>query len=236
MSTINDTNLMTSTQVKQQLNSVTTDKPDIKNSLLNIVEQFQCLDHIAKSVGLIKEGFSFVNRVSWKSVLSKLEQPDAGDNKNDIELNYIIEAISESSNQLEHELIPQLQKWRNKWMFEVILIEFVLLSFLVLIIAGTAHLQGAWTFSNFDISILPFIYERPAFSLISGVLLFISYLVIHFSIRNFVARQLAAKLKKESTEFDFVNAFLKNTRLQHSIFRPDIIGWNWMTKKCLQKK
>jgi len=236
MSNTNDTNLMTSAQIKKQLNSVSTDKLDIKNGLLNTIEQFQCLDHIAKSVGLIKEGFSFVNRVSWKSVLSKLEQPVASDNKNDIELNYIIEAISESSNQLEHELIPQLQKWRNKWMFEVILIELVFLSLLVLIIAGSTHLQGLWTLSNIDISIQPFIYERPAFSLISAALLFFSYLVMHFSIRNFVARQLAAKLKKESTEFDFVNAFLKNTRLQHSIFRPDIIGWNWMTKKCLQNK
>ena len=142
MSNTNDTNLMTSAQVKKQLKSVSTEKMDIKNSLLNIVEQFQCLDHIAKSVGLIKEGFSFVNRVSWKSVLSKLEQPVDSENKNDIELNYIIEAISESSNQLEHELIPQLQKLRNNWMFEVMLIEFVLLSLLVLIIAGFTHLQG----------------------------------------------------------------------------------------------
>ena len=235
MSNTNDTNLMTSAQVKKQLKSVSTEKMDIKNSLLNIVEQFQCLDRIAKSVGLIKEGFSFVNRVSWKSVLSKLEQPVDSENKNDIELNYIIEAISESSNQLEHELIPQLQKLRNNWMFEVMLIESVLLSLLVLIIAGFTHLQGLWTLSNINISIQPFIYERPVFSLITGGGLFISYLVMHFNIRNFVAGQLAAKLKKESTEFDFSNAFLKNTRIQHSIFRPDIIGWNRMTKKRLQK-
>jgi len=235
MSNTNDTILMTGAQVKKQLNSVSTEKLDIKNNLLNIIEQFQCFDYIAKSIGLIKEGFSFVNRVPWKSVLSKLEQPVDSENKNDIELNYIIEAITESSNQLEHELIPQLQKWRNNWMFQVILIDFVFLSLLVLIVAGLTHLQGLWTLSNINISIQPFIYERPAFSLIAGGILFISYLVMHFNIRNFVARQLAAKLKNESTEFDFAKALLKNTRIQHSIFRPDIIGWNWMTKKCLAK-
>ena len=231
----NDKNLMTSAQVKKQLNSINTEKTDVKNSLLNIVEQFQCLDHIAKSVGLIKEGFSFVNRVSWKSVLSKLEQSVQSDDKNDIELNYIIEAISESSNQLEHELIPQLQKWRNKWMFEVMFIEFLFLSLLIFTIAGLTYLQGSWTMSNMNISFQPFIYERPVFSFVTGILVIICYLLMHFSIRNFSAYRLAEKLNKESSEFDFAKAFLKNTRIQHSIFRPDIIGWNWMTKKCLDK-
>lgn len=235
MSNTNDTNLMTSAQVKKQLNSISPDKLDIKNSLLNIIEQFQCLDNIAKSIGLMKEGFSFVNRVSWKSVLSKLEKPIDGDNKNDVELNYIIEAIAESSNQLEHELIPQLQKWRNNWMLAVILIEFVVLSLLLLFIAGFTHIQGLWTLSNIDIPIQPFLYERPLFSLIVGIILFISFLIMHIGIRTLVAGHFAQKLEKESAEFDVANAFLKNTRIHHSIFRPDIIGWNWMTKKCLQK-
>jgi len=235
MSNSNDTNLMTSAQVKKQLNSVSTEKRDVKNSLLNIIEQFQCLDHIAKSIGLIKEGFSFVNRVSWKSVISKLEQPVDSENKNDIELNYIIEAIAESSNQLEHELIPKLQKWRNNWMLEVILIDFVLLGLLALLIAGVTHIQGFWSLSNINISIQPFLYERPVFILVTGIIIFFSFFVMHFIIRNFVADQLARKLKKESSEFDFANAFLKNTRIQHSIFRPDIIGWNWLSRKCLLK-
>lgn len=236
MSNSNDTNLMTSIQVKRQLKSVNTDKADIKNSLLNLVEQFQCLDHIAKSVGLIKDGFSFVNRVSWKTILSNLEKTEEGENKSeDIKLKDIMETISQSSNQLEHELIPQLQRWRNNWMLEVILIDFALLGLLTLIIAGVTHIQGLWTLSSIDIPFQSLFYERPIFSLIAGVLLFTGFIYMHFNIRKFVAAQFVWKLKKESSEFDFVSAFLKNTRIQHSIFRPDIIGWNWMTKKCLQK-
>lgn len=236
MSNSIDTNFMTSVQVKRQLKSVNTDKPDIKNSLLNLVDQFQCLDRIAKSVGLIKDGFSFVNRVSWKTVLSNLEKSEEGENKTkDIKLKDIMETISQSSNQLEHELIPLLQKWRNSWMLEVILIEFVLLGLFTLIIAGITHVQGFWSLSNINISIQPFLYERPVFSLVTGIIIFISFFVMHFSIRNFVAVQLALKLQKESSEFDFANAFLKNTRMQHSIFRPDIIGWNWLSRKCLLK-
>ncbi|MCK4865465.1 MAG: hypothetical protein KAT06_08530 [Gammaproteobacteria bacterium] len=236
MSNSNDTNLMTGFQVKRQLKSVNTDKPDIKNSLLSIVDQFQCLDHIAKSIGLIKDGFPFVNRVSWKTVLSNLEKSNEGENKaENIKLNDIVETITRSSDQLENELIPQLQKWRNNWMLEVILIDFVLLALLVFLIAGVTHTQGVWALSNINISILPFLYERPVFSLVAGIIIFISFFVMHFTIRNFVANRLAMKLKKEPSEFDFANAFLKNTRIQHSIFRPDIIGWNWLSRKCLLK-
>ena len=236
MSTANDTNLMTSVQIKRQLNSINTDKPDIKNSLLNVVEQFQCLDHIAKSIGLVKEGFSFVNRVSWKTILSKLEQSKKNENEQEeIKLKDVLEIISQSSNQLENELVPQLQKWRNNWMINVILIEFVFIGLLILAVAVVAHLQGIWSLSNISFSVQPFLYERPVFSLLAGTLLFVSFVRIHFSIRHLVAEQFVRKLNKEASEFDLAGAFLKNTRIQHSIFRPDIIGWNWLSRKCLLK-
>ena len=233
MSIVNDTDLMTSVQVKRQLKSINTDKHDIKNSLLNVIERFQCLDHIAKSIGLVKDGFSFVNRVSWKNVLSKLEQPEK--NTEEIKLKDILDTISQSSNQLENELVPQLQKWRNNWMLEVILIEFVFYSLLILAIAGVTYIQGLWSLSNVSFSIQPFLYERPIFSLLTGTILFVSFIWIHFNIRHFVARQRVKKLNKETSEFDLAGAFLKNTRIQHSIFRPDIIGWNWLSRKCLLK-
>lgn len=236
MSDMNDEKLITSVQLKKQLNAINTDKPDIKHSLLDVVEKFQCLDHVANSIGLVKEGFSFVNRVSWETVLSKLEQSDKNENELDeVKLHDVFDAISQSSNQLEKELVPQLQKSRNMWMLEVILIEFVLLTLLTVVIAGVTYMQGLWSWPIASISIQPLFYERPAFSLIMGALLLISLVMIHFRIRNFVAKQMVKKLSKESSEFDLAGAFLKNTRIQHSIFRPDIIGWSWLSRKCLLK-
>lgn len=198
MSITNNENLMTSGQVKRQLKSIRTDKSDIKHSLLNLVERFQCLDHIAESIGLVKEGFSFVNRVSWKTVLSKLEQSEKNENElEDIKLKDIVETISQSSNQLEHELIPQLQKVRNNWMIEVILIEFVFLGLLSLVVAGITHVQGLWSLSNVSISLQPFLYERPIFSFLTVFVLFIGFIVMHFSTRGFVAGQVVRKLKKK---------------------------------------
>lgn len=236
MSTVNDTKSMTSVQVKRRLKSIDTDKHEIKSSLLKVVEQFQCLDHIARSIGLVKEGFSFAKRVSWQPVLSMLNMAEDDENvKEATNLQYISETFSTSSDQLENELVPQLQKWRNDWMLQVVLIEFVFLGLLSLAIAGVTHIQGLWSFANISISFQPLFYERPVFSLITGVLLFISFAWIHFSIRNFVAEQFVMKLNENNSEFDLAAAFLKNTRIQHSIFRPDIIGWGWLNRKCLQK-
>ena len=233
MSVTSDKNFITSSQVKKQLKSIQTDKPDIKHRLLKLIEQFQCLDHIAESIGLVKEGFSFISRVSWKTVITNLENKES--TSEDIKLKDIVETISKSTEQLENELVPELQKLRNNWMFDVILIEFVLLGLLTLIIAGVTHIQGLWSWSNFSISIQPFLYERPVFSLLVVVLLLVSFVILHFKIRGFVAKQIVSKINQTSSEFDLAGAFLKNTRIQHSIFRPDIIGWNWLSRKCLSK-
>ena len=230
---VNNENLMKSSQVKKQLKSLKTNKPDIKQRLLNLIEKFQCLDHIAESIGLVKDGFSFVSRVSWKAVISNLENKES--TSEDVKLKDIVETISKSTEQLENELVPELQKLRNHWMFDVVLIEFVLLSLLTLIIAGVTHLQGLWSWSSFSVSFQPFLYERPVFSLLSTILLFVIFLLLHFNIRTFVAQQIASKINRASSEFDLAGAFLKNTRIRHSIFRPDIIGWNWLTRKCLSK-
>lgn len=233
MSAVNDKNSMTSVQVKRHLKSIHTDKHEIKSRLLKVVEQFQCLDHVARSIGIVKEGFSFTNRISWKPVLSKLDRSESDESKEGIDIKEIVESLSSSSNQLENELIPQLQKWRNEWMIQVVLIEFIFLTLLTMLVAGATHVQGMWSLSNISFPIQAFLYERPVFIAIAGLLVFIAVVVMHFSIRNFVAEQLARKLDKESSEFDFTTAFLRNTRIQHSIFRPDIIGWGWFNKKCL---
>ncbi|MFK5914746.1 MAG: hypothetical protein QM484_10235 [Woeseiaceae bacterium] len=237
MSIKDNANSMTSGQIKRRLKSINTDKSDTKHNLLNFVEQFECLDHIAKSLGLIKEGFLFANRVSWNTVLSNLATTDVSEAE-EIKLKEISETISQSSSQLQNQLVPQLQRLRNSWMLEVILIEFVFLGLLALVVGGITHIQGLWNLSNLSsmsFSVQDLLYERPIFSLVAGILLFISFIWIHFGIRHFVAAKLARKLNKEVTEFDLVGAFLKHTRIQHSIFRPDIIGWSGLNRKCLIK-
>ena len=230
MSIINNENLMTSEQLKRQLKSIDTEQSEIKNRLLSFIEQFQSLDKTAKSMGLIKKDFSFVNRVSWDSILSALAASENVENK----LKDISEVILSSYNQLENEIVPKLQRIRNSWMFEVILIEFVVLGLLGLVAAGFTHVLGIWDISNISFSVQPLLYERPIFCFITFFVLFTGFVVMHFSIRNFVASRIIRKLKKENSEFDLIGAFLKNTGFIHSIFRPNIVGFYWVNRNMLQ--
>ena len=236
MSDENDINVMTCAQIEKQLKNIDSSQSDVKNSLLVLVKQFQCLDRIAKSIGLLKKDFTFANRVAWKSIFSNLENSDTPENKaEEVKVQSVLDVFSQSSEQLEHELIPQLQKLRNKWMISVLLIEIIILGLVGLSVAGAIYMNGLWSLSNFIPAIQTFLYERPVFSLVAFGVICFCFVRLHFKIRSFVAKQLVKKVNEQSSEFDLASAFLKNTRLQHSIFRPDIIGWGWLNRKCLLK-
>ena len=233
MSIKNNKTLRTAKQIKRQLKSINTDEANIKQRLFDFIEQFEFLDKIAKSIGLVKNEFSFANRVSWDPILSALSV--SSKNKDEIiSLKNISEKVSQSSNQLENEIIPKLQKLRNNWMIKVVLIEFVVLGLLALVFASITHVLGLWSLSNISFSVQPLLYERPIFSFIIVCVLFVGFVGLHFSTRAFVARKTVRKLKKENSEFDLVSAFLKNTGFMHSIFSPDIVGFGWLKRKCLQ--
>ena len=227
------TKLMTIHQVKSQLKSIHTDKSDLKNSFLKLVDKFKCMDQVAKSTGLVNDDFSFVNRVSWDAIFSGLENSN---NESDNSLiKEVTVKVSQAQDQLENNLIPQLQKMRNKWMFKVILIEFALLGLIGLAIASVFYIQDSWSILNISMSVEPLLYERPFFIFITGIVVFLIFIKVHFNIRDFVAKQHVRKVNNESSEFSFGQALLKNTRMQHSIFRPDIVGWGWLNKKCMGK-
>jgi len=235
MSATNDEVIMTSAQIKKQLKSVQINDSDIKHRLINLIEEFQCLDKIAHSIGLAKQGFSFVNRVSWKNIFAAIDKTEEDSTADQVKLKDVIDAVSQSSDQLQNELIPQVQKIRNSWMGQVILFEIVLLGLLTAVMAGVIYLKGISDVSGVSILIQSFLYERPVFSLILVGCTLLCFLVMHFSIRKFVANQFVKKLNRQHSEFDLAAAFLKNTRIQHSIFRPEIIGWGWLNKRCLMK-
>lgn len=233
MSSANETGKMNSTEIVKRLKNIHSGNPDVKNNLLLMAEKFQCLDHVAKSIGLLKKNFTFANTVSWNEIFPLLE--DLNNNVNDIEVNHIAEKLSDSTDQLQNTLIPRLQSLRNKWMLEVMLLDFLIISIFAFMVAGITYIQGLWNFSEIHFPVQALLYERPIFSLIVLSSLFFSFIFLHFTARKYVARHIIKLLSKENSEFDFIGAFLKNTRIQHSIFRPDIAGLSRWNKRCLLK-
>lgn len=237
MSAVNDSNLITSAQVKKQIKSVQTENVEVKNSLLEAVSEFQCLDNVAKSTGLVGKDFSFASKVTWDSVISKLETSGNDGSTNEvISIDHILETLEDSSDQVNNKAIPALQQSRNKWMFQVVMIELVVLILIGLSIGAVTFFQGLWTMQEFSFPIHTFLYERPVFLALAGSLSLIAFFVMHFSVRKYIALRLASDLAADASEFDLSTALLKNTRIQHSIFRPNIVGLSWFNRKCRLKK
>lgn len=232
MSVVNETDLMTTAQAKSHVKSIRTNKQDLKHRLLGLIDGFQCLDHVAQMTGVVTKDFSFFKRVPIQPAMSFLEEDDAGNN--DSGLQEVVKVLESSCSELETEVIPMVTQWRNQWMLRVLVVEAALLILLALFIAGLLHFVAAGQAISFTDFSHTLFYQRPVFSLLAGLLLLSFLVFMHFSIRHLVAKQFINEISRKSSEYDYAKAFLMNTRIYHSIFRPDIVGWNWFNRKCLQ--
>lgn len=234
MSSENETIQISSSEIVKRLKITQSINSEMKNNLIMMAEQFHCLDRVAKSVGLLKKNFSFSNRVAWHDILSKLE--NLGKEPDDTDVSHVAEKLTAATAELENQLIPHLQKTRNNWMLKVFMLDIFILFLFASFIVGAAYIQGLWDFSSFKVSVQMLIYERPVFSLIIAGAFVVSFIALHFYFRSSIARHIIHKLEKETSEFDLVAAFEKNTGIFHSIFRPDIVGLSWFSRRCLMKK
>ncbi len=232
MSNFNDKNLQTSYQVRQQLNTLSIDDPDVKNRLTGMVDKLQCLDRVIRAVGLAGREFSFASRVAWGKLFAAVK--DKSDDSS-AQLDTAAEVVERSEEQLQQQLIPKLRRWRNRWMLQVLLLDVMLLVLLLLPVAIMLWQQGMNT-TDMLVFVRDMFYTRPWFSFSVTIMLSLFVLFAHFSARNYVAARLSRQLLREGSEFDFVTAFRRNTRVCHSIFRPDVVGWNWLNLKCLHRQ
>lgn len=236
MSDVNDTSSMSSTRLMKHLKTIQTDKQELKNSLLKALEKMRCLDQLVRSLGAVSQDFTFTNRVSWGSVFAALGETSGSEAvTEETKLDYINDVLADTTAQVEQQLIPSLQQARNKWMLQIIGVELLLVMFLGALLAGITYLNGLWPVASVSFSVTDILYQRPLFTGLILGLLIISALALHFYLRNYFAIKVAGALAEESSEFDLAGAFLRNTRIRHSVFRPDIVGLGWSGRKCLAK-
>ncbi|NOY66321.1 MAG: hypothetical protein GXP13_02785 [Gammaproteobacteria bacterium] len=230
MSSENIDSNITSAKLIRRLQSVKTDAVNEKNRLVLLARQFRCLDKIGKSIGLVSDA-AFTKRISWQGHVDRLEEKTETENSIDIAQRELSSSIS----QLQHQIIPALHAWQNKWLTRVILVETIILLLIAFALTGIIYYQGAADIPHLKTMLLSELYNRPIFLITSGSLLFFGLVAIHFRIRRWAAMKIASIINTESSEFNLSNAFLKNTRIRHSIFKPGIAGFGWLNRKRLKK-
>lgn len=133
------------------------------------------------------------------------------------------------------EYVSLLKRGLNRWCLSVLVWEFALLALLIMVVAGASFAFG---FVPDDVSVQFWIEEamkRPVLVVMSIVALAILWISIHISLRHWQAQSVVSYLRAQVGDGRLSAAFLKNTTLWHSIFRPEPVGWSWLNRRRIRR-
>ena len=132
-------------------------------------------------------------------------------------------ALAEIIDSLEQHVAWVMQAM-NRWCLSVLSWEVGLLLVIAGLLIGLAALlsngqplpvlQGWWNE----------LLARPVSLSVYSILLFSGAALVHFKLRKIVAHRIADRLE-QMEPFNTTQAFLRNTRIWHSIYRPQPVGW-----------
>ena len=151
----------------------------------------------------------------------------------DVEEKRFYSVLSEMADRLEQH-VSWVMSAMNRWCLTVLGWEIVLLALAAGLVVGIAALLG-------DGQPLPILQDwwqtllaRPVSFAVYVILLLLVGFIIHFRLRRHVAASIAARLDMVHP-FDTQRAFLKNTRIWRSIFRPWPKGWASRAERKLKE-
>lgn len=146
----------------------------------------------------------------------------------EVERSYrIIGALDHIANDIEKVVIPKLKAALKRWTKIVLIADAVVFGAIVTAIALLNARADVLALFALDFTL------QPVVSTIKAVVIATAVLMIHFSIRKFIAKWMARKLETDTRAGDLRAAFLRNTRTLRSLFHPAPAGWTSRAKRTL---
>lgn len=226
-------NIASSDQIIAHVKKSTTPMHDVQKLILNILKQYQQVDKMGAALGVMEKSASFADSISWCSIVGKLDH-----NKEELDKvskNQISGSIDYLDNLIvsfNEKVISQIQRYRDKWMRRVLLWDLLVATLLL------SSLFGLLFWSGVSVSrglLFEFFQQRPLFLMLSAIVVISASLQFHFFIRKKVIDKMVEKNEdKLPPGMSLLKALLHNSRIQHSIFRPDPVGWNLLQKNRLR--
>ena len=137
----------------------------------------------------------------------------------------IIGALEGFSNRIEKEVVPELQAAVSVWKKRVLIADVIVLIPLLIFFLSYTISNGYWQGLNF---VIPGMSEGGS-SLLSNALLaasVVGFVLVHFFIRNSIAKWYARGLAEDGYYGNLRAAFLKNTRWYKSLLFGRLTGWD----------
>lgn len=145
----------------------------------------------------------------------------------------IIGSLENTANQIEHQVVPRLREALADWRRRVLIWDGLLIGALLVIVLIATIAAGWWQ----GLSFTPpaWLGPRAISAPVLGILLLIAIAAIHFTVRNKIAKRIAAKLAGWDGPGSLTRAFLNNTRAWLSILRGRPWGWNRWNRRRIAR-
>lgn len=218
-------NVSNSKQIYTHVKKSETSMSDVKGLMLDILKQYQKIDKVGMSLGVMDKSSSFSDAVSWCSVVGKLDHNKKS--LDDVSKKHLAEAVSYLENLtgvLGSSVIQKVQEYRDKWMRRVLVWDFFMVSMLFVFAFLGLLKVGVAPESEL---LYGFVLERPLFFSLSSMIVVAVLLIFHFFIRAKVVKNMAKNIEEKLPPgMSLIKALIHNSGILHSIFRPDPVGWN----------
>ena len=224
----------TSAQIISHIKNLETPMLDVRDLMLDIAKQYQQADKIGYALGLFDKSSSFIDSLSWCSIIGKMDHKKEALNKvNKEQLTELIDNLDNLTINFKENILDNIQHYRDKWMLRVLAWDFIGLSLFVGIIYYLVYTLGL---SIDETSSYSFVLERPIFFTFSIISVVGFIYAMHFVIRNLVINNLLNNMNDTLPKGLSLSGSLKvNSRSIYSIFRPNPAGWNMLQKNRLKK-
>jgi len=219
----------TTKQILKHVKNSETSMLDVRDLMLDIIKQFQKADKVGFSLGLFDKNASFIDTVSWCSIIGKMDHgKDSLDNTSKEHLSNLVNYLEELTSTFTQNVIEPIQKVRDEWMRKVLVWDISIIAIVLLIGAAIFYtLDMGFQWSNY----IDLVYWYPFTSTIVAISSIAIIIGIHFIVRRMVLKSMLDKLEiKLPTGMSLVNSLKHNARMRHSIFRPNPVGWNIFQK------
>jgi GTPase Era involved in 16S rRNA processing len=151
----------------------------------------------------------------------------------------IVGMLEQTAQMLKQDVVTRLQRFKDAWRRQVLWLEGAIMVFMVAAFIGLTVWGGFW--DGWSLS-LPFleVFTRNNY-ILYGVLIAIMAAAgyVHFWIRRWAAKKIAAKLVKEIKDTDlhpnYLGAFRKSSSWWRSLLWPNPAGWRKSTTVRLEK-
>ena len=142
---------------------------------------------------------------------------------------------------LEQNSIPKLSKMVRRWERGVIWRDILSFTLLTTAVAVSAFFGGAFEHKEGLLPWFKTLFVNTGYNLWHSIaaitVLFLVLFLTHLRMRKASLNAILEEINEDFTEKNkqsLTNALIKNTSFSHSIFRPNLVGWNYITRKKLR--